>query len=326
MGHAWKEPCRRLYRTLFGSVSPFPATKTTIFVIPDRSLWYLPMSTLLDPEDRPFGQDRVISLIPSADILKMVRALPNKTSSKPRSDLGLLLFESIPWIPEDQVRESMNQSKGERRSEIRMSEEERLERLILTNEVYPKPSELVISVQKLFRSFEVLVGPAATMDRFVDRTDRKEDVTILALPLSVWDMVFGERQPTFFFSPDRRGQRAFAAQRLFSVPVSSKVLFMPVAWFNVLDRENPSGDGALLLNLALFYAGIKLAFINYSDPNWGGDEPFLMTFLKRSSEKIPIPKILAEYPRELPAGLDSSFSGKPPSWAGWILSGDVGIQ
>ncbi|MDQ1239902.1 MAG: hypothetical protein QG577_2088 [Thermodesulfobacteriota bacterium] len=326
MGHAWKEPCRRLYRTLLGSMPALPAEKTTILVIPDRSLWFLPLSTLLDSEDRPFGQDRVISFIPSADLLKLIRSGPSKQASRGRNDIGLLLFESIPWIPEDQVKESMNPPKGDKRPEARISDEERLERLILTNEVYPKPSDLVVSVQKFFRSFEVWVGPAATMDRFLDRNGRKEDVTILALPLSTWDAVFGERQPTFFFSPDKRGQRNLIVQRFFSVPTLSKVFIMPVAWFNVPDKENPSGDGPLLLNLALFYSGVKLAFINYSDPNWGGDEPFLMTFLKRSSEKVPVAKILAEYPREMPSGLDSSFSGKPPSWAGWILSGDVGIQ
>jgi hypothetical protein len=55
MGHAWKEPARRIYRHLIGKIPPLPEDKNTVFVIPDRSLWYLPFSVMLDPEDRPFG-------------------------------------------------------------------------------------------------------------------------------------------------------------------------------------------------------------------------------------------------------------------------------
>ena len=39
-----------------------------------------------------------------------------------------------------------------------MGEEEKIEHLILTNPVYPKPSDIVISIQKMFKKFDVWVG------------------------------------------------------------------------------------------------------------------------------------------------------------------------
>ena len=73
MGHAWKEPFRRVFRHLIGKLPQIPREKTTILIIPDRALWYTPFSLILDSEDRPFGQDRLISMVPSADILKAMR-------------------------------------------------------------------------------------------------------------------------------------------------------------------------------------------------------------------------------------------------------------
>ncbi|MGC8907208.1 MAG: CHAT domain-containing protein [Desulfomonilaceae bacterium] len=326
MGHAWKEPCRRLYRSLIGPLPSLPQDKTTIFVIPDRSLWYLPFSALLDAEDRPLGQGRVISLIPSGDILKLLRITPGKKATKTKAEPSLLLFESIPWIPEEEVQERKTGSqKVDKSRDVNLSEEERLERLILTNPVYPKPSDIVITVQKLFPKFEVWVGPTATLDHFLHRGEGREDVTLLALPLSVWDKVSAERQPMCFFSPDKRGQRTLPVQQLFAHSMPSRLMVFPVAWFNVPERDTPSGEGPLLLNLALFYAGVKLSFCNYSDPNWGSDEPFLIHFLKKVAGHAPIGETLAQFPREMPAGLDSSFTGKPPSWTGWILAGDVNV-
>ncbi len=323
MGHAWKEPCRRLYRSLIGPLPPLPQDKTTIFVVPDRSLWYLPFSALLDPEDRPLGQDRIISIIPSGDILRLLRTGSTNKEAKSKSEAYLLLFESIPWIPEEQIQDRASVQSNDKRRHIGITEEERLERLILTNPVYPKPSSIVMNVQKLFHKFEVWVGPTATLDQFLSRGHGREDVTILALPFSVWDQVSQERQPVCFFSPNERGQRIVPIQQMFSHSTSSRLVVFPVAWFNVLERDNPTGEGPLLLNLALFYSGIKLVFCNYSDPNWGGDEPFLLEFLKKVAGHASVADTLAQLPREMPTGLDSSFAGRPPSWTGWILSGDV---
>ncbi len=103
MGHAWKEPCRRVYRHLIGKLPPISKEKTTILVIPDRSLWYTPFSLMLDSEDRPFGQDRLICFVPSADILKGMRVKENnKSKSTTKNDL--LVFESIPWVSEASLR------------------------------------------------------------------------------------------------------------------------------------------------------------------------------------------------------------------------------
>jgi hypothetical protein len=50
----------------------------------------------------------------------------------------------------------------------------------------------------------------------------------------------------------------------------------------------------------------------------------MMTALEKAAENGPLSQVLTAYARELPAGLESSFSGTPPSWTGWILMGDPG--
>ncbi len=116
MGHAWKEPCRRIYRTLLGKLTTLPSDKSTFFVIPDRSLWYLPLSAMLDAEDRPFGRDRLVSLIPSVDMLRFTRSsVQKKMQTNVTGDL--LLFESLPWIREEDVREgASSESSGKKKS------------------------------------------------------------------------------------------------------------------------------------------------------------------------------------------------------------------
>ena len=95
MGHAWKEPCRRVHRILLGGLTNLPMDKKKVLVIPEASLWYVPFSLLLDAEDRPFGADRVISLIPSAACLKFLRS-PEERSPEPIGKSELLMFESVP--------------------------------------------------------------------------------------------------------------------------------------------------------------------------------------------------------------------------------------
>lgn len=319
MGHAWKEPCRRIYRALLGKLPALPRNKSTVLVIPDRSLWYLPMSAMLDPEDRPFGADRLITLIPSADMLKFVRAF-GRTYNRTVFGTDLLAFESIPWVPEEEIR----QEKGTRRPERRMSEGEKIEQLIMTNPVYPKPSEIIVTIQRMFKKSDVLVGPTATVERVQEYTKRSAQVSLLGVPFAMIDSVRPHRQPCFFFSPDKRGRRRFEAGRLFAEPLKSGLLAMPVSWFDVANREEPVGEGPILLSTAMYYSGVRMGLINYSDPNWGSDEPFLLSVLKKISEKAPLGTALTGYARELPTGLDSSFRGKPPSWTGWILMGDPG--
>jgi hypothetical protein len=321
MGHAWKEPCRRIYRALLGQLPPLPKDKPSVLVIPDRSLWYLPMSVMLDAEDRPFGADRLISFIPSADMLQFART-SGPSYSRTVFGTDLLVFESIPWVPEEQIREG----KSEPPPDEEISEGEKIERLIITNPVYDKPSEIVIALQRMFKKFDVSVGPAATVDRLLAYTKRSAQLSLLAVPFAMTDLVRTDRQPCFFFSPDKQGRRRFEAGRLFSHPLETKLMILPISWFDVVDREDPLGEGPILLTTALFYSGVRMGLINYSDPNWGTDDPFLISVLKRISDKLPIRKALAGFTRDLPSGLDSSFSGKPPSWTGWILLGDPGKQ
>ncbi|MBM3300562.1 MAG: hypothetical protein FJY85_11465 [Deltaproteobacteria bacterium] len=147
---------------------------------------------------------------------------------------------------------------------------------------------------------------------------------MLAVPLAVTDGVSADRQPCFFFSPDKQGRRRWEASRLFADPLGARLMFMPLAWFDVPDKSNPTGEGPLLLQTAMLYAGCQAAMINYSDPTWGPEEPYLLTLLEKLAENAPLAEALTSYPRELPAGLESSFSGRPPAWSGWILMGDPG--
>jgi hypothetical protein len=321
MGHAWKEPCRRIYRALLGKLPALPSDKTTVFVIPDRALWYLPLSAMLDAEDRPFGRDKLVSVIPSADMLQFVRSAKPK-KGRANAPTTLLAFESMPWIPEDEMREVASSESHQKKGAAKLSENERIERLILTNPIYPKPSEIVVQLQKMFKKFDVRAAQAAIAERFMDHRDSGENVALLAVPFAMTDTVAQDRQPCFFFSPDKQGRRTLYANALFSTPIGSKLLIIPVSWFDVQDKEAPVGEGPLLLNTAMLYAGIRAGMINYSAANWGSEEPFLLTILKRLAEQTPVDQALGEYVKDMPSGLDSSFSGRPPAWAGWILMGD----
>jgi len=320
MGHAWKEPCRRIYRSLLGKLPPLPKEKATVYVIPDRSLWYLPFSAMLDAEDRAFGREYLVSLIPSVDMLRLIRSGFNKSQYDFSADL--MLFESIPWISEDQIQQKPSAEGSKKKSRQKLTEGEKLERLVLKNPVYPKPSEIVVTIQKMFKKPDVWVGPVATLDRLTEYKGRAEEVTVLAVPLGMIDAVSTEKQPCFFFSPDKAGKRRLDVRHLFAYPIGSKVVIMPISWLDVQDRDTPAGEGPLLLTTALFYSGVRLGMVNYSDPTWGSNQPFLLNFLKKAAQKVPPSEALAGYAAEIPAGLESSFSGKPPSWAGWILMGD----
>lgn len=326
MGHAWREPARRLYRTLLGNLPPLPEGKTTIFLIPDGSLWYLPISILLDAEDRPFGKDRLVSLIPSADMLKFARSV-RRSSKGLKKRTGLLLFESLPWVSEEDARKAFSPNsppKGKRKRKKEPSEGEKIQRIILKSPVYPKPSEIVRKIQRLFSKFDAWVGQAATASHLLKRESRSADVSVLALPLAVTDAVEGNREPTFFFSPDRKGDRLFRVRRFFEVPLRSRLTILPTAWFDIRAKSTPVGEGPLLLTIAMTYAGSHLCLLNYSNPGWGNDDPFLLDVLKNIAGGMAPEQALKAYQRTMPAGLDSSFSGKPPAWAGWLVVGDPG--
>ena len=319
MGHAWKEPCRRVYRALLGGLPPLPTDKSRVYVIPDGPLWYLPMSVLLDTEDRPFGWNRIVSLIPSMDMLQFIRTQSQSVAAQQPAP-SLLLFESLPWISEDELHEKPKHRKRKGGHE-NMTEGERIERLILTNPVYPKPSEIVIDLQKMFKQFDVWVGATATMDRLLEYKDQDRYVTVLAAPFSMIDRVSTDRQPSFFLSPNRRGQRRFYAARLFGQKMRSRLAVLPIAWFDVADTDSPEGEGPLLLSTALLYGGTPATLINYSNPDWGTEAPFLTSVLSKAAAGDSPGKALASYQRRMPTGLDSSFSGRPPAWSGWILLG-----
>jgi hypothetical protein len=323
MGHAWKEPSRRVYRTLLGRLPPVPATKTTIFIIPDRSLWYLPFAMLLDTEDRPFGRDRLVSLIPSADMLRFVRLADRKALESSNAS-SLLLFESLPWASEEDIKEAIPRRISRKKGSRSMSEGQRIERLILTNPVYPRPSDIVLKIQKMFKRFDVWVGPTATINHLVQYKGQGPGLTVMAIPLAMTDRVTTDRQPSLFFSPDKRGRRRFEVRRLFETPLISPLIVLPTCWFDLPDKDSPLGEGPLLLSTALFYAGMPMGLVNYSNPDWGDNDPFLLAIFDKVAGGVPPGKALAEYTRMMPAGLDSSFSGRPPAWSGWIAFGDPG--
>jgi hypothetical protein len=217
---------------------------------------------------------------------------------------------------------SPRKSKGQKKVE-NLSEGERIQRLILASPVYPKPSNILIKLQKLFKKFEVWVGATATSDRLVERKGAPPEVTLLAVPAAITDRVEEETQPALFFSADKGGSRTVYARDFFRMPLKSQLAVLPTAWFDLGDRETVLAEGPVLLLTSLIYAGVPTALINYARPDWGEDDPFLTAVLKGTAEGTPPRRALAEYSRQMPAGLDTSFAGKPPSWAGWILMGDT---
>ena len=126
------------------------------------------------------------------------------------------------------------------------------------------------------------------------------------------------------FSPKERGPRRLLVSELFQIRLDSGLTVLPGAWMEPQDKETPVADGPLLLSTALFYSGTRLAMVNYSRIAWNEPEPFIMTLLKKAAENSPLADVLAQYPKTMPVGVDSSFSGRPPDWAGWILTGDPG--
>jgi len=321
MGHAWKEPCRRVYRSLLGKLPPLPDDISLIFVVPDRSMWYLPLSILLDPEDRPFGGDRLVSVIPSASMLRFARSNLKKVGDT-RSSSGLAVFESLPLASDDSSGADPSQGRSRKKKSEKMSEGERIEQIILSTSVYPRPSEAVLRLQKVFRKADVSIGPAATIDHLLQSRDRAGDVTLMAVPFYMTDTVGVDRQPCLYFSPDKKGTRRFNIGRLFEVPLESKLVAMPNSWFDVPDSETPIAEGPVLLSTALLYTGTPMALVNYSNPDWGSEDAFLLGVMEKIARGDAPGKVLSEYGRKMPAGLDSSFSGKPPAWSGWILLGD----
>lgn len=313
MGHEWKEACRRVYRLLFGKL-PQPPTNKRVYIIPDRALWYLPFSAILDPEDRPFGKDRLITLVPSADILRYLK----QGKSGSGQEKTLVCFESIPWV--EQSKES---GEGERRK-LAGTETQRevTENIILTSSVYPKPTDLAAAMQKLFKKCDFWTGPAATFDKLPDYKAARDAVFLMAVPFGMTDLVSPEIQPTLYFSANKRGNRKFDVSRLFSTVLSGDLMILPIAWTELQDKESLSGEGPLLFSIATLYSGIRTTIVNYSDPNWGSEEPFLMEALKKLGQGQVLSDVFEGYAREFPTSVDSSFSGKPPSWIGWIIQGD----
>jgi hypothetical protein len=324
MGHAWKETSRRLWRSLLGRLPPLPEGKKTVFIIPDKALWYLPFSTLLDPEDHPLGLDRLVSIIPSVDLLAFGRT-PIQGETRSNSSKDFLIFECLPWISERDIRKMAERDSRGKGTNRRSPRSEKIESLILSSPVYPKRSKIVAAMLDTYRKTLAWTGPRATVSRWLESKEGGRAVTLLAVPLAITDLLRNSRLPSFFFSPDdHHGERRYQVHRLFSRRLGSDLLVMPTAWYDVSAGETPRGEGPLLLSTAIIYSGVRMALINYSSPNWGANAPLLMKVMDDMAKGYSPGKAVAQYPRDLPGGLDSSFSGRPPEWAGWILMGDPG--
>ncbi len=317
MGHAWKEPCRRIYRFLFSKVPVISPEKSVVHVIPDRSLWYLPFPALLDSEDKPFGRDRLVNLIGSIEMLRFGRKFSGSSLGS-GSTGDMLVLESVPWIAEEDLKETSEHKKAAHE----FHESEIIERLILTNPVYPKASEFVSALQKSIKKPSIFVGPAATSDRILEYKDQIGDVGLIALPLSMTDLVTPDRQPALYFSQDKKGARKADIKELAGVTLKTPVLIFPTAWMEMRDVESIAGEGPLLLQCVLIYSGTQSVLINYAEPNWGGEETFLSGILKRIMDKTGVLAAISGSPKEIPAVIDPALSGRPPSWVGWILMGD----
>jgi hypothetical protein len=328
LGHAWKEPSRRLHRMLIDAFPKLPEDAATVFIIPDEGLWYLPFSVLLDGEDGPFGANRLVSMIPSGEALAALRKAPGRSSKNDSPRPSLILYESLPWASEEQLKQTANPPKqaGKGRDRSAPSEGERIERLILNSEVYPKPTEIVSKIQRLFKKPHIKAGPQATLEGFMEHGGLAAEVVLVAAPLAMVDAVTDGRRAALFFSPDKTGHRRLDLAALFSTVIHANVAIFPTAWPDASDKSAISGEGPLLMMTALFHSGTPFGMINYAKPDWGDDDSCLLGVLEKIAKGATPGRAWAEFPRTMPANVDSAFAGTPPSWAGWMLFGDPGNQ
>lgn len=71
---SWRSPSRKLYSDLFESVvSKLPSNISHLSIVPEGAMHYLPISALLDENDRFLVESFTISIAPSVSILKLTR-------------------------------------------------------------------------------------------------------------------------------------------------------------------------------------------------------------------------------------------------------------
>ncbi len=322
MGHAWKEASRRVYRELFSITPELESKWTNVYVLPDKSIWYLPFSILLDPSDQPLGYGRTISMLPSARMLVFHRSLRRQ---EPRRERGarILGFESTPWIPQDQLMKNSPKKRPPKHAHVKgMSH---ISQLILSNRSYPKPSKFMLEVDKIAPKSALWVGPAATLDNWLKQKRDGRLFTLLAVPAPTPDKVSHHRQPTFIFSFDKKKKRRLMARDLFAKRHLTMMLAIPNAWVEMEDeRSAPLGQGPLLMSLGAAYSGAESYMINYSNPEWGEDEPYLMELIEKIASGNDPWSAIKGIKLKLAGDGAYSFTGRPPAWAGWIIVGCPG--
>jgi hypothetical protein len=263
-------------------------------------------------------------MIPSAEALAGLRTRPRAPAAA--ENPKLIVYESLPWASEEQINHTAKEPKASKKGgRDRLSESERIERLILNSEVYPKPTEIVSKMQRLFKKPEIRSGSGAVMEKFTEKGGLSAEVLLVALPLAMTDTLTETRRPTLFFSPDGQGKRRFDLASLYRMSLDVSMAAFPTAWPDVTDKTTVSGQGPLLMMTALFHAGTPFGMINYAKPDWGEDDSCLLGVLERIAKGEKPGEAWVALPRTLPANVDSAFVGSPPSWAGWILFGDPGV-
>jgi hypothetical protein len=290
-----------------------------LFVLPDKALWRLPFTILLDPEDKPLGSNRLISLVPSAYALDFLRS-GAFVENPPVKGAPIMAFESMPWIPREQLMREHSQKKERRRHE---ADRLKILPLILKNPIYPKPSEFLKRVDSIAPRSALWVGPAATLGNWL-RQDRDGRVfTLLAVPTPIPDSLVHGRQPTLIFSPDKVRTREIEAKDLFRKKSPVGLMALPNAWMEINDEGSELwGQGPLLFSLAAMYTGVRSYMINYSLGGWGEDHPYIMKLIKVIDKGAGPGKALQGIKRTIPGAMSPTFGAAPPDWAGWILAGD----
>jgi hypothetical protein len=322
MGHEWKEACRQVYQLLFSALPRLRSQWSKIYILPDKSLWYLPFSALLDTQDTPLSSGRTISLVPSSDMLRFIRS---KAMVDTRSGRGarIMAFESMPWIPERQLErmESSANAKGPTQKRgVGMAS------LILSNRSYPKPSDFLKRVDRIAPKSALWAGPAATLNNWLAQERDGWTFSILAVPAPIMDSVDPDSQPRLIFSWDGNHQRELMVKDFFARRKQIDLLAIPNAWIED-ERDAHSlmtGQGPLLLSLAAIYSGVKALLINYSNFGWGERAPYLMKLTRLINKGLPTGEALNKIETRIPGAMAPTFGGKPPDWTGWALVGEPG--
>ncbi len=217
MGHAWKELAGESTGLFSGSSLRYRPTKPRYRDSGPVPL-VSPLFSQLDSETGPFGRDKLVSAIPTADMLRFVRS--SKSEKEKSSVPGtLLVFESIPWIPEEEMRETAStEPQAEKGS--RKAVGWRAHRAADSDQSgVPKPVRIRGSFAEDVQEIRRMGCAGRDCGTVTEYKDGGKNVALLAVPLAMTDTVEADSPAVFsFFHRTKKGSALFMRRPCFRLP------------------------------------------------------------------------------------------------------------